>query len=275
MRTFPYDDSPTSLFHPERATDFFQHGPVRTDDALCAEMARLAYVRDAAALRGFLQRAGFSLVDMLDVEGSQAFIADDASRRVISFRGTQPDDPKDIFVDARFLLVSWERGGRAHEGWIAGLRPLRGRIDEHAQTPLRLLLTGHSLGAALATLTASLHPPHGLHTFGSPLVGDEELGRTLDGVTHHRYVDCCDLVTRLPPAAFAYRHTGERRFLDREGTLRPAATDDDIRRECRGARTRYLLKLPFLRGKVATRDLADHAPVNYVSALLGLLDTTS
>jgi hypothetical protein len=134
-----------------------------------------------------------------------------------------------------------------------------------------LYITGHSLGAALATLTATLHRPDGLFTFGSPLVGDEDFGRTLDGLLHNRYVDCCDLVTRVPPPElFDYRHTGERRFFDRHGTLRPNVSDDDIQRERRAARTQYFFEHALVFGKVPTRDLADHAPINYVSAVMGI-----
>ncbi|HET9766459.1 MAG TPA: hypothetical protein VFS60_06410 [Thermoanaerobaculia bacterium] len=271
MRTFAYDDSRASLFHPERATDFFEHGEIRTDDALCAEMARLAYVHDEAALRQFLARARFELIAPIDVSGSQAFVADDGAVRVVAFRGSQPDDPSDIFADANFRLVPWESGGRVNDGFRAALEVIWSAIEPHLATPHRLLYTGHSLGAALATLAASRLPPAAIFTIGSPLVGDVDFGRTLAGVKHHRYVDCCDLVTRVPPSElFDYRHTGERRFLDRQGTLRPAFDDDDIQRERRAARTKYFFEHALLIGTVPTRDLADHSPINYVSALLGL-----
>jgi len=271
MRTFQYDDSRDSLFHPERATDFFQHGPIRTDDALCAEMARLAYVRSEASLRELLARARFELVAFIDISGSQAFVADDGAVRVVSFRGSQPDDPSDIFADADFRLVKWGSGGRVNEGFSNALDVIKDAIAPHLDSPHRLLFTGHSLGAALATLAASRHRPAGLFTFGSPLVGDADFGRTLEGLLHHRYVDCCDLVTRVPPSElFDYRHTGERRFFDRHGTLRPNVSDDEIQRERRAARTQYFFDHALVFGKVPTRDLADHAPINYVSAVMGI-----
>ena len=275
MRTFPYDDSRDSLFHPERATDFFQHGPIHTDDALCAEMARLAYVRSEASLREFLARARFELVAFIDISGSQAFVADDGAVSVVAFRGSQPDDPSDIFADADFRLVKWGPGGRVNEGFSKAFNVVKDAIETHLDSPHRLLLTGHSLGAALATLTATLHRPDGLFTFGSPLVGDEDFGRTLDGGKDRRYVDCCDLVTRVPPEPFGYRHTGERRFLDRHGNFRPGASDEEIQFERHDARTRYLLAHALQIGKVPARDLADHSPINYVSALLGLPPSTA
>ena len=271
MRTFPYDDTRTSLFQPGLATDFFQHGEIRTDDALCAEMARLAYVKGEAALRKFLARRRFDLVALIDVDGSQAFVADDGAVRVVAFRGTEPDDPSDIFADARFLLVSWERGGRVHDGFLKTLDVIWSVVQPHLASPRRLLFTGHSLGAALATLAASRHRPAGLLTFGSPLVGDADFGRTLDGLLHHRYVDCCDLVTRVPPPElFDYRHTGERRYLDRRGDLRPDITNDETQQDRRAARTKYFFEHALVFGKVPTRDLADHTPVNYLSAVLGI-----
>src|SRR4030095_2287624 len=91
------------------------------------------------------------------------------------------------------------------------------------------------------------------------------------GLRHHRYVDCCDAVCRVPPPElFPYRHTGERQFIDRSGNVSTTATDDDIQRERREARTEYIFKQAFLPSTVPARDLADHSPINYVSAVLGI-----
>ena len=86
-----------------------------------------------------------------------------------------------------------------------------------------------------------------------------------------RYVDCADLVTAVPPPLLGYSHGGQELHIDRFGTvhdapLPPAAIADDRRR----ARRSYLANHAWkVWRNVAVRDLADHAPVNYISAVLG------
>ena len=53
---------------------------------------------------------------------------------------------------------------RRSRDWLAG------PACQHS----RLILAGHSLGAALATLAATVFPPALLVTLGSPRVGDAE-----------------------------------------------------------------------------------------------------
>ena len=86
-----------------------------------------------------------------------------------------------------------------------------------------------------------------------------------------RYVDCTDIVTRVPPPVFGYGHGGDMRYVDRKGRLRAAAPSP---RDVLGDRAMaFLTYLPkygwrFWRN-VPARSSADHAPINYVSALLG------
>jgi hypothetical protein len=130
------------------------------------------------------------------------------------------------------------------------------------------VFTGHSLGAAAATLATSLWPRAALYTFGSPRVGNPAFGDTLRGSRVERFVNCCDLVCRVPPEGLGYVHVGALRYLDRWGVLRPEASDEDIRRDGRAAAWAYLVRYaPAFWTNVASRSLADHSPVNYVVAL--------
>jgi hypothetical protein len=69
-----------------------------------------------------------------------------------------------------------------------------------------LLVTGHSLGAALATLAAVDLLPDKLITFGSPRVGDANLAGWFNQIAVHRFVNCCDVVGRVPPERFDAEH---------------------------------------------------------------------
>jgi hypothetical protein len=130
-----------------------------------------------------------------------------------------------------------------------------------------LLFTGHSLGAALATLLASVKAPSALYTIGSPRVGDDDFVASLRGVKSFRCVDCCDIVTQLPPAILGYAHLGNADYIDRNRKMNQNPSDDFVEADRLRARENYLLKYAWKSGNVSVRDLADHAPVNYVTAI--------
>lgn len=285
MPSIPYDASRASLYHPGAADDFFSWGVPRNDAALCAELSRLAYVKEESRLVSHLARAGFGLVEALGYgqPGNQAFIASsgDAARTVVAFRGTEPEDPSDLFTDARFLLSEWcgpsgQHLGKVHDGFARAAqdKQLFARIKAHLDTlppAAPILLTGHSLGAALATLMASWLLDARLYTFGSPRVGDAAFARSITNKVAVRVVNCCDLATRVPPeAVFGYAHTGTLAYIDRTGQWLDSPDENTIAADRAQATAHYFVHHAFLRGSVNVREFADHAPINYVSGAMGL-----
>jgi hypothetical protein len=284
MLSIPYDASRKSLYHPGEANDFFQLGPIQNDAVLCAEMSRIAYVKEESRLVQYLDRTGFQLDQAIgyDSGGTQVFIASkqDDKLSVVAFRGTEPEDPSDLFTDANFVFTPWadhsgRSSGQVHEGFATALQNngILGRVitclDSMAPST-RILLTGHSLGAALATLTASWVPTSHLYTFGSSRVGDASFADTMQTVSHIRFVDCCDLVTRVPSEEFGYVHVGSLRYIDRNSQLSESPSEETINADRLKAAAWYLVRHSFLPGTVFSRDLADHAPINYVSGVMGL-----
>jgi hypothetical protein len=150
--------------------------------------------------------------------------------------------------------------------------------------PGRLLLTGHSLGAALATLAASVVPADRraqtlLCTFGSPRVGDETFGASLGGLTHFRYAGARDLVTWVPPIErfIPYRHHGILRCIDATGAMREFRADEaahvqaaSLRGQGHSQASLLAMFLALVAREVPAKELADHAPINYTSAVWGL-----
>jgi hypothetical protein len=114
-------------------------------------------------------------------------------------------------------------------------------------------------------------PPHALYTYGSPRVGDDDFVRTLSPLESHRFTNCCDVICHLPPKSFRYRHLGPASYLDREGTMRVAPARALVKRDHCRARLAYVWRWAWRPGTVWVRDLADHAPVNYFSALSQVL----
>jgi hypothetical protein len=86
--------------------------------------------------------------------------------------------------------------------------------------------TGHSLGAALATISVTRFqgPKCALYTVGSPRAGDDRFVRAVLEKTKKvfRFVNCQDIVTQIPPEIpleHYYRHVGEVKYIDRAGAI--------------------------------------------------------
>jgi triacylglycerol lipase len=282
MSKISYNRSYSSLFFPGEADDFFSFGPIMSDAALCAEMSRLAYVKDERRLKIYLERVDFTLVRTIGYNkpGMQVFVAtanhDVDPIAVAAFRGTELDDPTDLFADVRFWKVGWDGAGKVHDGFRDELARFSEVKDRGSLIPAgtRPLFTGHSLGAAFATLAAALHGPDYLYTFGSPRVGDKDFAASIQGLNHSRYVDCCDLVAKVPPTELmgievGYEHVGVLHYIDRHGAVMLSPPDESIEDDQHEASWTYD-KYAVVKGNVPARILADHAPINYVSAVMGL-----
>lgn len=107
---------------------------------------------------------------------------------VVAFRGTESRRLEghndftgiiaDVKADLNAKLVDSGRKGQVHKGFNSALDEVWGEIKPHledlAQAKRKIWITGHSLGAALATLAAYRYgQAQGLYVFGSPRVGDQ------------------------------------------------------------------------------------------------------
>ncbi len=161
---------------------------------------------------------------------------------VLAFRGTEQGNVRDVVTDlraarvaaARYDFADGDREPLAHARVHAGFqdayasvrRRVRFALDAaiRAGKPATLLITGHSLGGALATLCAAdvaeswaqapeqrhQRPRIVLHTFGSPRVGDAVFVSRLAAhvPTALRFVAGLDLVPSVPLVAMGYAHAG-------------------------------------------------------------------
>jgi len=279
-----YSPKKEDLYYPCKNAVFFPAGAPNSDAALCVELSRLAYCRsettfafDQARIKSELGKIGFTAAGFFESQqikldgGTHCFVAvsNDQKLSVVAFRGTDKDDPTDLGDDINALKVRWELGGQVDRGFRDALAEVRPALETALPTiPGRLLFTGHSLGAALATLLAGIKTPDALYTFGSPLVGDSDFVATLKDVRNFRYVDCCDIVTRIPPEGLGYKHLGQPYYiaLDRSVHFNPG--DSFITED----RIKAFLEYPFKyhawkKENVGVRELADHTPFNYVTAV--------
>ena len=277
--TIDYDPRIESLIHPERRETVFTAGTRYSRVQLAVEAARLAYYKaedhgaQRARLAAALGLAGFSELQHFDsATGTQAFAAYDPANRLalVAFRGTEPDSAFDIGIDASLAPLPWDGAGLVHAGFAAAFDSVRAPIEQWLGTAgagrTALLLCGHSLGGALATLAASVWRPAQLITIGSPRVGDRQLVDSLAGVDAQRIVNCCDLVARVPPALLGYAHLPRPTFVTWNAQLSQDPSEAAIDQDRHRGRAEYFARYALRFGNAPTRDLADHAPVNYLRA---------
>jgi triacylglycerol lipase len=198
---------------------------------LCS-MADLAYDRfedDPKARELFevkLRGGGFRLVDIFnsDETDTQAFLAASGDFAVLAFRGTEVKKKKDVLTDLRATQIAAIEGG-VHKGFQSAYDSVKDQIETCLGTldeKMPIYITGHSLGAALATVaTQNLDQRDkfreriaACYTFGSPRVGNRKYDRFFKAPIY-RMVNTTDIVTVIPLLIMRYVHIGDIRYLGR------------------------------------------------------------
>jgi len=296
-----------ALMNPGEADDFFDianlsefqpgatAGYSRINALWLAEFSRLIYRRerdeiktrppqfrtrdDFLAPRGWRQEPN----DFFNTDDTQAalFVNSKLQCAALVFRGTL--GLADIITDSKFVLDEWlPKGGQVHIGFRDALQKVWDQIEARlAGFPHPVFYTGHSLGAALATLAVArvviegkLPQPGALYTFGSPRVGDATFTATLQSVYHCRVVNDNDIVATVPPPPL-FRHDGELHHIRHDGRLEVYPRGTDVVMTLRPGllieRTAAALNglVAGLRafGLELPEQLTDHTPVNYTAHL--------
>ncbi|MDM0113836.1 lipase family protein [Variovorax sp. J22R133] len=276
-----YDVSREALMHPERQPTVFTAGQKPDLRLLAVEGARLAYIRadsddeEAQRLAQSLALVGFERPAFHVDEESGAYcyctLRKSDGLAMVSFRGSQPDNPSEVITDLNFL-PSPAGVGRVHSGFKQASDALRPHVTQWlegaASGRKRLLLCGHSLGAALATMFAGLVAPHAVITMGSPRVGDVDFIRSLPSQVVTRIVNCCDVVPTLPPGFTSYRHVGTLLYIDKDGKLHEVPESRFMLQDKISGQADHVWRLIAHRDfdGLPVRMLSDHAPINYVRA---------
>ena len=194
----------------------------------------LAYSEEDFVDGIFLSIGGFDPVRFFNgpETDTQCYVANNDNFVIVAFRGTEvrkrkgadncDNIIKDFRTDADIEPVDWEQGGKVHGGFKKALdevwEDLSQCVSGLNDGTRTIWFTGHSLGAALATLGAArFGAVQGLYTFGSPRVGDAKFH---DGfhVKTFRFVNNNDIVAKLPPPGL-YRHVGELKHIDAYGRI--------------------------------------------------------
>lgn len=203
-----------------------------------AEASTLAYADEAFAVEWF-KKAGMDTVRFFDKNTTQCFVASNREFAVVAFRGSEVWKRKgktgirvvaaDFMTNADFWLTDWPRGGKVHRGFKNALdeiwEELFAYLTELERDGRKIWMTGHSLGAALATLAADRYGEvQGVYTFGSPRVGNLRFKESYLNRAY-RLVNGSDIVTKIPPSGF-YMHVGELRLIDLKGKIAIQPTEN-------------------------------------------------
>ena len=201
-----------------------------------AKASELAYLPEDLGKAEFAAQLGMD-ARLISAGNTQAYLAQNANNVVIAFRGTESptsfEGLKDwLLSDAVNLLIlptgrlgtdfaAAGVGARFHQGFINALDdvwlPLFTGVEgELKRVDRPLWITGHSLGGALAVLSAWLFQRrfvnvHQVYTFGGPMIGNVEASKAFDRELAgkiYRYVNGPDPVPRLPTVSLVANDYG-------------------------------------------------------------------
>lgn len=208
-----------------------------------ADLSAYAYatnIRDEHVARILSRDASTIHVHRVAAGDSLALIIETPIEVVVVFRGTVTADLQSIRRDLR---VEMEQHGiyQVHAGFNAAVESMWFSIADHilrAQQEKKrpLWFTGHSLGGALAAITAvrsiqmmidfgtEEFRPAGLVTFGAPRCGDRYFGAAMDWIRQSkavvaRFTSSNDPVPFVPPLTWGYRHGIPEFYLSASGSI--------------------------------------------------------
>ena len=161
------------------------------------------------------------------IDNRFGWMAQDGHRLIVAFRGTQTpaDWLKNLdFIPAPYLPLPGR--GTVHQGFQQVYYAVRDSILAHLKTLTgitELLVVGHSLGGALATLAIPdllAQLPEGVapisYTFASPRTGHSDFVTFFNGRINvaWRTVNVWDVVPHVPPTLAGYTHVGQQLTID-------------------------------------------------------------
>jgi len=239
---------------------------------LAAGCANAAYLDPDQGIPAFTA-LGWTSVQFMENGNAEGYLLKNDHMIGIAYRGTQPTQLKDLLADLD-AIPKRHGPGKVHEGFRREARKLWDPTIAHveANAGQHILVTGHSLGAAMATYAAQElswagHKDLELFTFGSPRLGDREYVKGMD-VAHHRFRNCNDIIPTVPvpvPAAM-YKHHGELHYINFYGNIRELSTWQGIKDHWR-ARWRAWKKGQWFDG------IYDHSMGLYLEKLTLLRDS--
>jgi triacylglycerol lipase len=227
---------------------------------IAAKLSAIAYMDSANGPRA-ATKLGYK-AKLVSKGGAEMLVATGKTDLWIAFRGTEPAVLNDVLADLKVFKNTAAKGGKVHGGFQNEVNDLWLDVvdvlakNDKLKNPRDVYYTGHSLGAAMATISAHRISPKALFTFGSPRVGGPIFVKSIS-CPHTRCMNNNDIVCRIPPAWLGFRHHGDMIYFNRDGELAPGPTWTDAWYGILNSWKRF----KFFDGVV------DHGMPNYVKAI--------
>lgn len=207
---------------------------------LCLAAAKKAAVSYAnkSLLRSMMKETSFcSFADTF------CFVQRENDAVWVVFRGTCPESRQQVKADILSKMNAEPDAGQVHLGFQNELDNVWDDVFENLKPHIGrpIYVVGHSLGGAMATIAAARllrksikysNPnlvPAGLITFGSPRVGDAEFASFVHSINISqnenerigvwRFRNNNDIVTRVPPSIFGWKHCGKTVYIDHKQNI--------------------------------------------------------
>lgn len=189
----------------------------------CADSSHLAYEEPDRVKSVCEGQWNLNSCQFVQSGSTQCFVAATDAAVLVAFRGTK--GALDWFSNLN-LLERRTTFGSVHDGFYRAFQAVRtsleSLIEPLAQTR-QVILTGHSLGGALATIAAATWNQRfairSIYTFGQPRVGFRSFQQfavaNFDN-RFFRFVNADDIVPRVPPG---YVHIGQLTHFDSQGNI--------------------------------------------------------
>jgi len=201
---------------------------------MCARLSMKAY-ESKKDFQKFYKK-DWDSVTMFSQGGTECYVLTCPKNYVVVFRGTEPTSWEDIKADANIRKSKREwmpddnksgvgSKGKVHTGFRKALNDIWGDLWNHYKKNgqgKQLVVTGHSLGAALATLyTDRIDDEKSVcYTYGSPRVGNKQLINNMN-FNCYRIRNNNDIVTKVPPEIVGFSHKStELKYFDCDGNLK-------------------------------------------------------
>lgn len=215
--------------------------------AICAKMAKLAELAylDGPEAKPKMKKLGYTGHKFFENDGAQCHAVWNKEEYVLAFRGTEPTELSDVLADLNAIPRGAMTHGLVHSGFRGECDKLWDGIKTHQamHAGKKFYITGHSLGAAMATIATSRFEEftkvEQLTTFGSPRVGTRSFVKHIE--THHmRYVNNNDIVTTVPLFLMGYKHHGNLQYINFYGNIRKLTFWQAVKDKWRGWRSGIL-----------------------------------
>lgn len=204
-----------------------------------AQLAQIAYMdgKEAAAHKKDL---GYTGHKFFENDGAQCHAFWNREEYVLAFRGTEPSELSDVLADLNAIPRGAMTHGLVHSGFRNELDKLWDAIVAHhdkGHQNKKMWITGHSLGAAMATIATSrfeeTRKVEQLTTFGSPRVGTRKFVKHIE-TKHMRFVNNNDIVTKVPLWIMGYKHHGVLQYINFYGNIRKLTAWQMVKDKWRG-----------------------------------------